>query len=476
MEWIGPLLIGILLLGGVFQLFWAYAISAIAQKTEQSGFMQVLAWIPLLQIAPTLVAGGGSVGRFLVGSTALILGNVALLSVAAFLGDAFGQAVAALGMALTGLLCVFYFGRIGCNTAAARDLPGWMGLLLFIPILNLFVYPYFAFHDGWVGPNKIGLAIGLVLVLSGMAPSFQIVQMMNENESLSPALLMAMSQGQLGKLVADPDLPPGILVKSTDPASKGKPIDFSPSPQQKPSRNEEGEIRALYELKSRFDTLDSLATPENLLIDDRRVRALDIIQTIRTDLEARREMLDASTYGELATHLLGVEARVHSRSAASSTTTAPARRSARMVDSAQFAPAAFDPAARSRIPSYSDASAPPVRPYPVQASDECPDETEMRTRKNPTDEEEWCQQSSEHGGLRHGWYARYDADGRPESMGQYEYGLRVGVWTRFHPTGEVRAQAEFREGLQHGWAMTFSRVGERTRSARFEHGAPVLAK
>ena len=59
MEWIGPLLIGILVLGGVFQLFWAYAISAIAQKTEQSEFMQVLAWIPLLQIAPTLAAGGG---------------------------------------------------------------------------------------------------------------------------------------------------------------------------------------------------------------------------------------------------------------------------------------------------------------------------------------------------------------------------------------------------------------------------------
>lgn len=95
-----------------------------------------------------MLRGVGSVGRFLVGSTALIVGNVALLAVAAFLGDAFGQAVAALGLALTGLLCGFYFGRIACNTADARDLPGWMGLLLFVPILNLFVYPYFAFHDG----------------------------------------------------------------------------------------------------------------------------------------------------------------------------------------------------------------------------------------------------------------------------------------------------------------------------------------
>ena len=63
MEWIGPFLIGILVLGGILQLFWAYAISAIAQKTDQSELMQVLAWIPLLQIAPTLAAGGPHRGK-----------------------------------------------------------------------------------------------------------------------------------------------------------------------------------------------------------------------------------------------------------------------------------------------------------------------------------------------------------------------------------------------------------------------------
>jgi hypothetical protein len=304
-----------------------------------------------------------------------------------------------------------------------------------------------------------------------MAPTFQIVQMLNENKNLSPALLVAMSQGQLGKLRGDPGLPFGIMVEPGDPISKDAPVDSSANLRPKLSGNDEGAIRALYELKSRFDTLDSLAMPESLLIDDRRIRALDLVQTIRADLEINREKLDASTYGELATHLLGIEARVHSRSAPSSA--AAARRSATTADHAQFVPAAFDPAAQPRIPSYSDATVPPVRPYPVQASDECPADTEMRTRKNPTHEEDWCQQLSEYGGLRHGWYARYDTDGRPESMGQYEHGLRIGVWTRFHPTGEVRAQSEFREGLQHGWAVTFNHVGERTRSARFEHGAPV---
>jgi hypothetical protein len=479
MEWIGHLLIGILVLGGISQLFWAYTISAIAQKTDQSELMQVLAWIPLLQVAPTLVAGGASVGRFLIGMIALIVGNGALIAMAALLGDSFGSAVAAFGLVLTGLLCLFYFGRIACNTATARDLPGWMGLLLFVPILNFFVYPYFAFHDGWVSPNKVGLVIGSVLVIGGMAPTFNVVHLMNENGGPSSALLLAMSQTNFADLAEAADIPLEISVDSADPTSIASLYDLpisspgSPSIPPRTSQSEGQTIRVLYQLKTRFDTLNSLATPESLLVDDHRVRALGIVQAIRRDLEAQRETLDASTYGELATHLLDIEARVHARSTPSSVT----RGSLTTTRKSQFAPAApaaLDPAGRTKTPSYSDSSAPPVRPYPVQASNECPEGTESRTRKHDHGEDEWCQQLSAFGGLRHGWYARYHEDGRPESMGQYENGLRVSVWTRFYPTGEVRAQAEFREGMQHGWVLTFNKAGERTRSARFEGGAPVL--
>ena len=463
MEWIGPFLVGILILGGLFQLFWAYAIGAIAQKTDQSEFMQVLAWIPLLQLAPTLAAGGGSLSRFLVGALALIVGNGALLGMAAFLGDSFGRGVAALGLALTGLIGIFYFGRIACNTATARDRPGWMGILLFVPILNLFIYPYFAFHDGWVGPNKIGLAIGLVFVAGGMAPSFQVVQSMNESGSFSPALLVNMTNSQLHELIGERGQPPGIAVKMADPSPNDVQLDSS-RPRSQGLQKDGESIRVLYALKSRFDTLEDLARSENLSIQEGRERALAIIQTIRADLNTNRARLDDSTYGELASHLLGIETRIHSRSLAT-------------TGEAQYAPAAFDPAAqKSKAPSFSAATAPPVRPYPVHASNDCPAGTETRTKKNEANEEEWCQQSAASGGLRQGWYARYDQDGQPESMGQYEQGLRVGVWTRFHPTGEVRAQAEFREGLQHGWALTFNRAGERTRSARFENGAPVLSR
>jgi len=458
MEWIGPFLIGILILGGILQLFWAFTISALAQKTEQNEFMQVIAWIPLLQIAPTLKAGGGSVVRFLIGMIALIAGNGALLAMAAFLGDGFGRGVAVLGLVLTGLICLVYFGRIACNTAIARDLPGWMGLLLFVPLLNFFVYPYFAFHDGWIGPNKIGLAIGSVLVLSGMAPSFQIVRLMNENGGVSPAVLMAMTNTDFVKLTEGDLRPLEFSVQSGDPKSSALSSIRSESVQ-----SEKDTIRALYRLKAQFDTLGALATHENLrLDDDHRVRASDLIQTIHADLEAQRLMLDGSTYSELATHLLDIEARVH------------AQRPATASQKSQFAPAALDPSYRAKSLVRSEPTAPPVRPYPVHASNECPAGTEPNIRKDGRFEEEWCQQLSAFGGLRHGWYARYDEEGRPESMGRYNNGLRVGVWTRFFSTGEVRAQAEFREGMQHGWVLTFNQLGERTRSARYEDGSPVL--
>jgi hypothetical protein len=409
---------------------------------------------------------------------ALVVGNAALMAMAALLGDSFGSAVAALGLGLTGLLCLFYFGRIACNTATARGLPDWMGVLLLVPILNFFVYLYFAFHDGWIGPNKVGLVIGSVLLVGGLVPTLDVVRLMNENGGPSSELLLAMSQADFAGLAETANNPLEISVDSADPTSIALLNDSpmgSPNSEPRSSQSEGQAIRALYKLKTRFDALNSLATPESLLVDDHRVRALGIIQAIRTDLEAHRETLDASTYGELATHLLDIEARVHAQSAPSLITRG-SRTTTRNSQFAPAAPAALDPAGRTRTPSYSDSSAPPVRPYPVQASNECPEGTESRTKEHEHGEDEWCQQLSEYGGLRHGWYARYHQDGRPESMGQYQNGLRVGVWTRFHSTGEVRAQAEFQEGLQHGWVLTFAKTGERTRSARYENGARIDAQ
>ena len=122
------------------------------------------------------------------------------------------------------------------------------------------------------------------------------------------------------------------------------------------------------------------------------------------------------------------------------------------------------------IGSFSARDLPPRHPLPVQPADECPPGTELRSQTDERGEEEWCQQVDELGGLRHGWYARYQGEGRPESLGEYAQGLRVGVWTRFYPTGEVRAQAQFVKGLQHGWLLTFDEQGNRTQAVRFVEG------
>jgi hypothetical protein len=289
--------------------------------------------------------------------------------------------------------------------------------------------------------------------------------MMNENGGLSPEVLMAMANADLLNLAAVGERPLDISLESANSAAFDSASD-SLDIESSSARSDSETIRALYQLKTHFDRLNALVTHENLLIEDHRLRALGIIQTIRTDLEAQRTTLDAATYEELATYLLAIEARVHARATAADT-----------LDS-QFAPAAFDPARKTTPPSYKsykELTAPPLRPYPIHANNDCPTGTEPNTRQDGRGgEEEWCQQLSAFGGLRHGWYARYDEDGRPESMGHYENGLRVGVWTRFFPTGEVRAQAEFRDGMQHGWVLTFNKQGERTQSARYEDGAPVL--
>lgn len=450
MEWIGPFFIGAVIIGGLIQLLWSYAISTIALKTDQSELMEVLAWIPLLQIAPMIEAGGGSVGRFLIGSLGVIVGSATLIVAAQSIGGSLGQLMAGFGLGLTTLFIIFYFGRMASATAAARHLPGWVGLLIFVPPLSFFVHPYIAFHDGWISPNKLGLTIGLILVLGGMVSPIRTLQSMNESGILSPGFLESMSESELTEFVESGGFPMGMQGFSPNRLSDES---REVLPRSTSSDLDTEAIRALYDLKELFDTLDTLTTPKNLMIDNQRVLALGIIHSIRADLEARREALDPSAYDDLADHLLEIEAMLHGQS--------------------RFELVALDSSGKTKVASFSNATIPPSKPFLVHASNDCPAGTETRVKKDEQGEQEWCQQLAADGGLRHGWYARYDNDGRPESMGQYQNGLRMGVWTRFYSSGEVRAQAEFRDGLQHGWLLAFDRTGKRTRSTRFEDGAPV---
>jgi len=479
MEWIGPLLIGGLVFLSVLQLFWAYTISAIAEKTDQSELMQVLAWIPILQLAPTLAAGGSSIGRFGVVGIALLVGNGVLIGTAALLGGSFGTVMMTLGIGLSGLLCLVYFGRIASHTATARDLPGWLGLLVFVPVLNFFIYPYIAFHDGWVWPNKVGLAIGSVLMLASSAPTFQALRMLDASGEFSTDAILAMAEGMAEGDPSDPsnakdirerlvaDFQPPALHSTEPPQTSVAALEEAGLTEQ-----QQAAVRVLYQLKSRFDTLDSLTGNAQDPTNAQRVQSLGIIESIRRDLDLNRSKLDSATYMDLARHLIELEARLEDRTGNSLHDRNPAATTLGPLDE-QIGAAAIQVRSGFQAAGYDDRRTPPTRPFPVQANERCPAGTERRELKETKGELEWCQQPAKSGGLRHGWYAKYLEDGQPESMGQYENGLRVGVWTRFYPSGKVRAQAEFEKGMQHGWTLAFDKSGQRTRSAWYDHGALV---
>ena len=160
MEAIDAVLFGLLVIATLGYSISAHSLAAIARKTGQSNTMEILAWIPVLKIVPALAVGGGSVGSFLLGSLAILAANAALFLTAHFLGNTLGGVLMSVGLAATGLLCSAYLARICWNTAAARNLPSWFGLLVAVPGISFFVYPFMALHDGWIHPHKLGPLIG----------------------------------------------------------------------------------------------------------------------------------------------------------------------------------------------------------------------------------------------------------------------------------------------------------------------------
>ena len=226
-------------------------------------------------------------------------------------------------------------------------------------------------------------------------------------------------------------------------------------------------IRALYSMQDRFERLRLLVESPKIAQPREKKQALELLRSLEAELKAHRSVIDGRTHHQLATDLVETEARIQGETVEKSrggiSLSQPRRsRSVRTKTATSAPPAAID--------SNTATLSIPLGPLPVQATDGCPDGTELHTRAVGQREEEWCQQLDEFGGLRHGWYAQYLENGRPESMGEYANGLRIGVWTRFYPSGRVRAQAEFAEGLQHGWLLSFDDSGKRTQAIRFDMG------
>ena len=467
MEAIAPIGFAVLglLLGGAY-FVTCHALSVVARKTDQGDVAEILAYVPILQIAPMVWAGGGSLVRFLVFSVALLGANVLLGFAAVKAGGEEGSALAtAMQLGASSLLMIassIYFTLLGWRTADRRGLPGWIALMMWVPLLSFFLYPILAFHDGWARPHKVGAVIAVLFTVGITAP---MVMLARDPEILAAAMASAeveraASLEDVGSLDAMPVVP-----VAGDPGQPGGQPAAMPAPV---AQDHDASIRALLALQGGFETLDARAAPQNLRTPANRTRVLAMVRGLRNELEQSRDALDAETYQELANHLVRTEARIRDRARPSKAGSAG---SIRLADTPiatraeTTGPAAPDPSAAG--------GGAPTRPFPVQVTEDCPVGTELRTRARDDGEEEWCQQLAAAGGLRHGWYARYRADGKPEQVGEYRNGLRVGVWTRFHPGGEVRAQAEFEGGLQHGWLLSFAQSGELKRAARFERGAAV---
>lgn len=462
MEAIGSaVLIAIALVCVLSYAVMGHSLSVIARKTDQGDIAEVFAWLPGLQLLPMIWAGGGSVLRFIVFSLAWLLAS-GLLGLAA---RGMNPELAALLQLFSAVAFFVVFGLyvslLTWRTAAARNLPGWIGLMVWVPGVSFFLYPVLAFHDGWAPPHKLGTTLGLLCC--GLLTLPLVVLSTRMDELVAAAELQEWTESEAFADVGSLDAMPTETV-ATDPGAPGGAPAAMPTPV---AEDHEKSIRALFELKGRFEVLDSLTVAENMSNPDHRTRALSLVRGIRADLEGLRSDLDEQTYQELATHLVRVEGTVEDFGRPAS------QRRGSFTLAAGSATTSASGGGGPAAPAPSPADAAPIRPFPVHASNDCPRGTELRTRESDEGEEEWCQQLPQYGGLRHGGYVRYREGGRPEQVGQYSDGLRVGVWTRFHPTGEVRAQAEFAEGLQHGWLLTFDQDGQRQKALRFDRGSVV---
>jgi len=143
----------------LLQLVFCYALQVIADKLGLPNSW--MAWVPLLQIYPLIRTGSPSFQPFLL----LLATGVAAAIAGALLGPLGGfLAVAWSAWALA------YFGQLCWNTAESRGVSGWIGLLAFLPLVNLIAYLYIAFHDGPMPPSRLGLALGLVCIVLPAVP------------------------------------------------------------------------------------------------------------------------------------------------------------------------------------------------------------------------------------------------------------------------------------------------------------------
>jgi hypothetical protein len=160
LEQVGPVLVAVyFLICFLISATANYTLQTISDKTNAAPSWTC--WVPLVQIYPFVKAGGGSLWVLLAWFGAALGGGI----MAGLASPGLGMLVAIVAACGAGVYMLMLMWRLAEN----RELSGWVGILCVIPPLGLLLYPYIAFHDGFVRPSFAGLALTLLLALSGAA-------------------------------------------------------------------------------------------------------------------------------------------------------------------------------------------------------------------------------------------------------------------------------------------------------------------
>ena len=456
MEILGYLsgfMLAIMVFSVIVQFVYAYALQSLAHKNEMSSLAETLAWLPILYLYPFIVCGGGSFPRFLIGAAGFLVGAIGLGVMAGMMGDEGGMM--AIVIPVVGILAMlgmcFYFGRIFWRTAERRGLNGFIGLLSFVPIVNLFVYPYIAFHDGFAPVNKVGAGLGFLLIVGPSVAQYQMINVAttameaqmaeaSENENGSMNELATLMQQAAATPTATAAIPMNNANNNWQTRAMQISMQLSMLEALDPSdATQAEEIQSqLAQIKQQFAAIES-SLPD--------ARAASLRQSL-TIAELRLVEVDNP---ELVERGLGEVVERTPIPAAPAATSALG----------QIPPA--PPAAPAQDTTFD-----PMRGFPVPDDMSCQAGTEQQG--DPSGKL-WCQVVG--GSLKDGWLSDRHPNGELSLAGQYRDGLRQGVWTRWYENGSLRVQAEFAHGLQEGQLVAWDRDGDIAANLEFEAGEPV---
>jgi hypothetical protein len=450
LGYLSSFMLAIMVLSVIVQFVYAYALQSLAHKNEMSSLAETLAWLPILNLYPFVVCGGGSFPRFLIGAAAFLAGTIGLGVMAGMMGEDGG--VMAIVLPVAGILAAlgmfFYFGRIFWRTAERRGLSGFIGLLNFVPIVNLFVYPYIAFHDGFAPVNKVGAGLGFLLIVGPAVAQYQMINM--ATNAVETQVAEAGESGSMNDLAA-------IMQQAA--AGNGTQIAATPSV----ANSWQAQAMQISMQLSMLEALDPSDAAQAGEIQSQLAQIKQQFSAIESSLPSDRAKSLRQSLAAADLRLVDVDHANDEQAVEGGRREVAARTAIPAAPSTlgQMPPA--PPAAPA-----TDATFDPEHGFPVPSDMSCQPGTEQQGDPNG---KLWCQVAG--GGLKHGWSTDRHPNGELALAGEYRDGLRHGVWTRWYDDGSLRVQAEFAHGLQDGRLIAWDRSGHVATEIEFEAGEPV---